>query len=57
MPSIFLSYSFVNQEHPLVIAMRSIIEAVGFRVIDGKILDSGTVAEGVKEKQLTLQLQ
>ncbi len=50
MHSVFLSYSFKNENEPLVKTVRSIIDAVGFRVIDGKILDTNQVGSGVTEK-------
>lgn len=50
MRSIFLSYSFRNEHDPLLVTIRSIIEAVGFRIIDGKILDSNLVGVGVTDK-------
>lgn len=50
MHSIFLSYSFRNSDEPLLKAVRSVIEAVGFRIIDGKILETNHVGPGVTEK-------
>lgn len=50
MHSIFLSYSFQNEDDPFVKTVRTIIDAVGFRVIDGKILDTNHVGPGVTEK-------
>ncbi len=50
MHSIFLSYSFQNDHEPLLKAVRAIIEAVGFRVIDGRILETNHVGPGVTDK-------
>ena len=50
MQSIFLSYSFKNEKDPLTLAVQAIITAIGFRVIDGKILDNNHVGPGVTEK-------
>lgn len=50
MKSIFLSYSFKNDHDPLLVTVRSIIEAVGFRMVDGKILDTNHVGPGVTDK-------
>jgi hypothetical protein len=47
---IFLSYSFQNEHQPLLLAVRTIIECAGFRVIDGKALDGFVVGQEVQEK-------
>jgi hypothetical protein len=50
MQSIFLSYSFKNEHEPLLGAVRAIIDAIGFYIVDGKILNSNDVGSGVKDK-------
>ena len=50
MHSIFLSYSFQNEDDSLIKTVRTIIDAIGFRVIDGKILDTNSVGPGVANK-------
>lgn len=50
MRSVFLSYSFANEYDPLLQSIRSIIDAIGFRLVDGKILDTNHVGPGVTDK-------
>ncbi len=50
MQSVFLSYSFRNEHDPLLLAVRAIIEATGFRVVDGKVLQQLDVSSAVQEK-------
>lgn len=50
MHSLFLSYSFQNEDDPFLKTVRAIIDAIGFRVIDGKILDTNHVGPGVTDK-------
>lgn len=50
MQSVFLSYSFQDEKHPLVTVVRRIIEAVGARVIDGRVLGTPSVTSAVRDK-------
>jgi hypothetical protein len=45
-----LSYSFQNDQDPLIHAVRAIIECAGFRLVDGKILDGHLVSPQVLKK-------
>jgi hypothetical protein len=48
--SVFLSYSFRNEQDPLLIAVRALIECAGFRVVDGKALDGFRVGPEVQKR-------
>ncbi len=50
MHQVFLSYSFQNENEPLLPAVRSIIECAGFRIIDGRALQGFQVTEEVKKQ-------
>ena len=50
MQNIFLSYSFKNENQPLMHVVRNIIECAGFRFVDGKVLENIDVSQEVQKK-------
>lgn len=50
MESLFLSYSFTDEGSDLTALVRTLIEAVGFQAVDGRVLESLAVSPGVVDK-------